>query len=186
MAVAVAEAAPLPMRSASILGVLAVLMSAPRAAVAQVQALAHANVVNVVRSADQQTGVSSAIERWENAVATHTAVPDEWDSIGRALYDVHRYRESIAAFERGLELRVGGSSESAWYIARGYAQLGNRKQALRWLTHARQLGFRDEVAIGKEPAFEKYRADTRFRELVRPSMCTTCRTRTIPDRTDAG
>ncbi|MEP6732228.1 MAG: hypothetical protein ABJE10_16400 [bacterium] len=101
--------------------------------------------------------------------------PEQWIARGNELYAASRYRESIAAFERGMQLRTRGASEAAWQVARAYAQLDNRKQALRWLTHARQLGFRNERAIQNEPAFDKYRDDAVFRELVVPSVCVSCR-----------
>ena len=74
---------------------------------------------------------------------------------------------------------ASGKGTIAWNVARAYAQLDNRKQALRWLTHARQLGFHDERAIRNEPAFDKYRDDARFRDIVMPSACTSCRSAPI-------
>ena len=94
--------------------------------------------------------------------------PEQWSARGLALYDSCRYRESIAAFERAMQLRARATDDGAWHIARAYAQLGNKKQALRWLAHARQLGFRNEVAIRREPAFEKYHGDPAFMSLVLP------------------
>jgi tetratricopeptide (TPR) repeat protein len=156
MAMAVAEAAPVSMRSTLI---LAVLISIPCADVAHAQALTEMNVASDTLRSDSST---------------------HWFAFGHELYAAHRYRESIAAFERGLQLCADGASAGAWHIARAYAQLGNRKQALRWLTHARQLGFRNEQAIRDERAFDKYRDDARFREIVSPSQCQFCRIE--PDR----
>ena len=100
--------------------------------------------------------------------------PEQWSASGRNLYAASRYRESIAAFERALQLRVDASDDGAWYIARSYAQIGNKKQALRWLAHARQLGFNNAQAIRDEPAFEKYHGERAFRALVTPSSCSSC------------
>jgi tetratricopeptide (TPR) repeat protein len=152
MAVAVAEAATVPMSSRLMVALLVVLVSTPRAGVARAQSLTDANVSDTARAES----------------------PERWFALGHELYDAARFRESIAAFERGLQLRADGASDGAWHIARAYAQLDNRKQALRWLTHARQLGFRNEQAIRAEPAFDKYRDDARFRELVSPSACQFC------------
>ena len=146
------------MRPRLIVALLAVLASTPRAGLAQVQALTEPNVAtNLVRAES----------------------PEQWFALGHELYAASRYRESIGAFERGLQLRAHGAADGAWNVARAYAQLGNRKQALRWLTHARQLGFHNEQAIRDEPAFDKYRDDARFREIVMPSACTSCRTAPI-------
>ena len=173
-----AAAAPVPMRQASLVYLIAAL-SAPSAANAQVEA-----PTQVSASASRASLVAfDALERWENAVASNTQSPDEWHAVGQALYDARRYREAVAAFERGLTLRANGSSDDAWSIARAYAQLGNRKQALRWLTHAQQLGFKDELAVGREPAFDKFRGEIRFREVVRSSVCHECRSRSSMVRT---
>jgi tetratricopeptide (TPR) repeat protein len=140
------------MKPRLMVALLALLSFAPRAGVAQGPSLAELPVIDT----------SSA------------EAPEQWVARGHELYAASRYRESIAAFERALQLRVGAGADGAWNVARGYAQLGNRKQAFRWLTHARQMGFRDEQAIRNEPAFDKFRGDARFRELVIPSACSRC------------
>ena len=133
---------------------LAALTCAPRAGFAQGPSLAELPVIDT----------SSA------------EAPEQWIARGHELYAASRYRESIAAFERALQLRVDAGADGAWNVARAYAQLGNRKQALRWLNHARQMGFRNEHALLSEPAFDKFRGDARFREIVIPSACSWCST----------
>ena len=136
-------------RFAMVVAVLAVWLPAPRVMTAEVPELPRAD----------------------------TLAPDtgaKWFALGRSLYDASRYREAVAAFERGLQLRADGASAGAWNIARAYARLGNRKQALRWLTHARELGFRNERATRDDPAFEQYRHDAGFRAAVSPSNCASC------------
>ncbi|MEO5814835.1 MAG: tetratricopeptide repeat protein [Gemmatimonadaceae bacterium] len=142
------------MKSTLMVALLAVLSSTPRAVVAQGQSLAEMSAIDA-RSAE---------------------APEQWIARGHELYAAGRYRESIAAFERALQLRADAGADGAWNVSRAYAQLDNRKQALRWLTHARQLGFRNEQAIRDEPAFDKYRNDAVFRELAIPSACMGCRT----------
>ena len=110
-------------------------------------------------------------------VAEDGAIPvsgKEWIAYGRALYDAGRYRESVAAFERGIQLHADDAPNGAWNIARGYARLGNRKQTLRWLAHARELGFRDDRATRGERAFDAFRTDPGFRAAVSPSSCSWC------------
>lgn len=142
------------MKPQLIVALLAVLSFAPRAGLSQGPSLAELPVID--------TSSAEAAE--------------QWIARGHELYAASRYRESIAAFERGLQLRVDAGADGAWNVARAYAQLGNRKQALRWLTHARQMGFRNEQAIRNEPAFDRFRDDARFREIVMPSACMGCRT----------
>ena len=117
----------------------------------------------------------------ERVVAGADTLPPEtgaqWFVLGHRLYAESRYRESVAAFERGLQLRADGAGDGAWNVARGYARLGNRKQTMRWLTHARELGFRDQRATREEPAFDRFRDDPGFKETVAPSSCHGCRMR---------
>ena len=107
------------------------------------------------------------------AVTVRLTLPDpeeraaeQWTSLGRALYDSSRYRESIASFERALQLRAGRPDEQAWNIARAYAHLGNRKQALRWLSHALEMGCSCRDAIRDEAAFDQYRGDARYEDIL--------------------
>lgn len=93
-------------------------------------------------------------------------VAEEWTSRGRALYESSRYRESIASFERALQLRAGRPDEQAWNIARAYAQLGNRKQALRWLSHALEMGLPYGDAIADDEAFDRYRGDASYEKIL--------------------
>jgi tetratricopeptide (TPR) repeat protein len=65
--------------------------------------------------------------------------PDILMSEGHDLYDAGRYKEAAASFERAMQLGVARPHEAAWEVARSYAQLGNRKQAVRWREIAEQL-----------------------------------------------
>ena len=85
-----------------------------------------------------------------------------WRALGDALFNEQRHREAIAAYERALQLGAAEPGSGAWQIARAYARVGNRKQALRWLGHAVALGFDDRDAFRREPAFEQYHDDPRF------------------------
>jgi len=139
-------------------------------------------VLSGVANAQSRTARADGVAAMDSAealLAESSVAPARWSALGVALYESGRYRESIASFERALQLRSDAAPEDAWNIARGYAKLGNTKQALRWLSHARQFGFRDELAMRAEPAFESFRADPRFRALMRPSSCKPCGARTI-------
>lgn len=91
-------------------------------------------------------------------------VPEHWYSYGRALYHAARYRQSVAAFERAMQL--GGAPDAPWDIARAYASLGRRKQALRWLGTSLASGERSRQMALEEPAFRGLRDDPGFRELI--------------------
>ncbi len=95
--------------------------------------------------------------------------PGDWNDYGHALVAANRHREAIAAFERAMQLHAERSRECAWSIARSYAQLDNRKQALRWVERSIDLGFQDREVIRRAPEFAKYRGDPRLDELLRLS-----------------
>lgn len=102
--------------------------------------------------------------------------PQEWVARGESLFRTERWLESIAAYQRGLQLRTPDAGESAWQIARAFARLGNAKQASRWVEHARHLGFSDEGAIAAEPGLRELVAAGARRNsglLRRPTGCAT-------------
>jgi tetratricopeptide (TPR) repeat protein len=141
------------MRLARVVAMVALSLAMPRVMPAQQTGLGR-----VIRAAEHWTGLSTT--------PANERIAEHWTTRGRALYDSSRYRESIASYERALQLGVGRPEEGAWNIARGYARLGNRKQALRWLGHALELGFTCRETIRQEPAFEEYRRDGKYIELM--------------------
>jgi hypothetical protein len=100
--------------------------------------------------------------------------PQAWVARGDSLFRAARWLESIAAYQRGLQLRAPDAGESAWRIARAFVRLGNAKQASRWVEHARQMGFADERAIAAEPGLRELIALAGRRDeglLRRPTGC---------------
>ncbi|MEO7457961.1 MAG: tetratricopeptide repeat protein [Gemmatimonadaceae bacterium] len=90
------------------------------------------------------------------------------------LFGAGHYKESIAAYERALQLRAPRPADNAWHIARAYVRLGNAKQASRWLEHARQLGFANEQAVASEPGMREMVASVARRDrgpLRVPTVC---------------
>lgn len=104
---------------------------------------------------------------WPSALAANDRA-ERWSARGEALYREGSYRESIASFERALQLGTLRPGLAAWNIVRGYARIGNWKQVLRWLSHAVDLGYDDWQAMRDEPALEPFRNDPRYIELMNP------------------
>ena len=72
--------------------------------------------------------------------------PDVLVSEGQSLYDAGRYKEAAASYERAMQLGVARPHEAAWQVARSYAKLGNRKQAMRWAEIAERLNTSNDPA----------------------------------------
>jgi tetratricopeptide (TPR) repeat protein len=90
----------------------------------------------------------------------------DWSALADSLHDAGRHREAIAAYERALQLGVADPARAAFNVARAYAHLDNRRQALRWLEHAVMLGLADGALVRSEREFDRYRDDERFQEIV--------------------
>lgn len=101
-----------------------------------------------------------------DAPAGGRSTAHEWRARADSLRDVGRHRDAIAAYERALQLGVTEPQCAAFGVARSYAHLGNRTQALRWLRSAVGLGLTDRARIHSEPEFRRYRDDATFRAIV--------------------
>jgi hypothetical protein len=159
------------MRSALLFALIAVA-TVPGAAAAQRPVAPDTTYAAVVSRAEHAVAArrwNEAVELLQWAVAGEQAAPDQWWELGHALFNARRHREAIAAFERAMQLGAGQPELGAWQISRAYAHRGNRKQALRWLAHAVELGFDGRRALREEPLFEQYRSDPRFSALSDPA-----------------
>jgi tetratricopeptide (TPR) repeat protein len=165
------------MRRARLIVVAVLAMAAPRTVAGQtpvhLASFIDTTSAAVLARADQ----AFAAQRWREAADLYQGAlsgdgaPRRWWALGHALFNANRHRESIAAYERALQLGAGEPAAGAWQIARAYALEGNAKQALRWLSHAMAAGLDDREAIRREPAFEPYRDDPRFAAIVdRPTQ----------------
>jgi Tfp pilus assembly protein PilF len=121
--------------------------------------------VSRAQSALQSRRWANAAELLRGALEMNALVPEHWNEYGRALYNDGQYRESVAAFERAIQLGGASVATGSWNVARAYAQAGNGKQAYRWLARAIEEGFRPRELVREEPAFQRFRDDARFRAL---------------------
>lgn len=154
---------------------LALALAAPRVlpaqsfgADAESRDTSHAAIVRRAEGASRNGRWLEASELWHWAVAADDRTPDHWWKLGVALFNASRHRESIAAYERALQLGAGDPATGAWQIARAYARRGDRTQALRWLEHATALGFDARAAVRQEPSFEEYLGDPRLARAADP------------------
>jgi tetratricopeptide (TPR) repeat protein len=185
---ALAAAATLPMRRARSIAMFALAVVMSRAAAAQTRGGPTANSVDSSYDAMLDRAERAyAAGRWSEAaklyqwtLETDARIPGHWWELGHALFNARRHREAIAAYERALQLGVGEPAAGSWQIARAYAHRGNRKQALRWLARAVDLGFDGKEAIRQEPLFEQYRGDPRFSAIADSSEAARRSLRRVP------
>ena len=137
---AVAASAPVPVRLTVYVAAVLFVLAVPRTSSAQPPRLALTSVPQLIEAS-------------------------EWFGLGESHFAGERFKESIAAFERAMLL--GRVPDGAWQVARGYAKLGNRKQALRWLSHALAAGYSVSDASWDDAAFDTVRDDASFRALER-------------------
>jgi tetratricopeptide (TPR) repeat protein len=157
------------MRRALMVALFALAAATPRTLAAQFRvARAESSDTSydaIVRRAERASMVARWVEAadlWDWAIATDDRTPEHWWKLGNALFNANRHRESIAVFERALQLGAGEPATGAWQISRAYAHRGNKSQALRWLARAVELGFDKREILLQEPLFEQYRDDPRF------------------------
>jgi tetratricopeptide (TPR) repeat protein len=160
------------MRRARLIALAALVLGTPRFAAGQTPVCLVSRVDSASAAALARADRAFAAKRWreaaelyQGALDAHEGAPQRWWALANALFNERRHREAIAAYERALQLGAGEPAAGAWQIARAYALENNRKQALRWLAHAVEMGFDVREATRREPAFEAYRDDPRFSAL---------------------
>jgi tetratricopeptide (TPR) repeat protein len=85
-----------------------------------------------------------ATELWQSSLAPTERDAELWSAQGKTLYDAGDFKQAAASFERALQLGTARPDEAALGVARAYARMGNRKQALRWLESAAERGKRKQ------------------------------------------
>jgi tetratricopeptide (TPR) repeat protein len=122
---------------------------------------AHANLVRRARLASRHGEWNEAAELWRDALLDDERVAEHWLMLGDALSGAERHREAVAAYQRAIQLDGRLTRDGTRSVARAYARLGDDRQAVRWI----QLAFRAGVTpeqVWSEDAFESYRNDPRL------------------------
>lgn len=112
MALAAAEAAPVPMRHLRTATVALMFLALPCVSEAQ---------------------ASRRLDVLADSAATSGATALDWSAYGRALFNDKRYMESAAAYQRAMQLDPSSRRVAALAIARAYSYAGNTKQSRRWV-----------------------------------------------------
>ena len=103
---------------------------------------------------------------WEQVVAANPVHGAFWVALATARYENHDYAQARDAFQKVLRLGEGFPGEAAYRIACCCALLGEREQALRWLSDASDRGYRDLARARTDPDLQLLHDDARFRETL--------------------
>jgi tetratricopeptide (TPR) repeat protein len=128
--------------------------------------------VDVLRVATAKSAAgqwSDAARQWQRVVEINPVNEEYWQRLADAHYKSGEFRQAILAFEKVLDL--GGycfPSETAYSIARSFASLGDKAQALKWLQSAFAMGYRDLDHAKNDPLFKTLHDDPQFLALVGP------------------
>jgi hypothetical protein len=107
----------------------------------------------------------------ESVQALRKAVP-HWDTSPRLMSEVDALESAYAARGRTGYLRQCLKvhkyySRPAMYLAADYAELGDKENALEWLTRSYQNHELEALFLRTLPEFDSLRSDPRFQRLIR-------------------
>src|SRR5262245_53922220 len=109
---------------------------------------------------------SEAAPLWQTVVQANPVNAAFAFQLANALYQAKDYRRAIPAYEHALELRAGFPSNMAYNIACSYALLGDKEQALQWLSRSFDMGMRNLDHARVDADLVSLHDDPRFQRLV--------------------
>lgn len=108
---------------------------------------------------------AEAIRLWSKVVESNPSAGGFWNQLAEAYYQAKDYRRAIPAFEKTFEFRYW-LPYTARNIARCYALLGEKEQAMSWIAKSLALRFPDLERMRTDPDLRPLWGDPRFREMV--------------------
>lgn len=103
-------------------------------------------------------------------------------NLGTSYYHMKKYTEAVEAYRKALSLdpnilsersltatvvaTQGVGPEFYFYVAKVFASLGRPEEAVRYLRHALEDGFKDRKRISQDPDFQKIGQNPAFVELM--------------------
>jgi len=121
---------------------------------------------------------TEAAASWEKLVEMNPTMPRYWNELGNARLKGKDYRKAIPAFEKALEFGAGYPFNAyniaccgypfnaAYNIACCYALIGEKKEALKWLERALELGFRNLQQVRTDENLQSLHGDSDFTRLA--------------------
>jgi tetratricopeptide (TPR) repeat protein len=126
----------------------------------------RAGMVHRARNATRDGAWNDAAELWRDALLLDARHGEDWLALGDVLVRADRHREAAAAYQRAIQVDARLTERGTRGVARAYAQMGDDRQAVRWLEQALRLGTRP-AELWSEESFRRYREAPRLQSELR-------------------
>jgi tetratricopeptide (TPR) repeat protein len=126
----------------------------------------RAAMVLLARTATRDGSWNDAADLWRDALLIDGRSGADWLALGDVLLQAERHREAAAAYERAIQVDARLTERATRGVARAYAQLGDDRQAVRWLEQALRLGARP-AELWRDESFRRYRDTPRLQSELR-------------------
>ena len=122
--------------------------------------------VRRARTAARDGAWNEAADLWRDALLLDDRSGADWLALGDVLVLADRHREAAAAYQRAIQVDARLTERGTRGVARAYAQMGDDRQAVRWLEQALRLGARP-AELWSDESFRRYRDAPRLQSELR-------------------
>lgn len=127
---------------------------------------------------------NKSIRYYKRALKLNAAMPSFWVNLGTAYFSKHDFKKAGPCYDKAMELdplvferhsQYGTTLEERgvedrakfhFYLAKSYAQRGDKEKAILYLRKAMEEGLKDRKKIPDMPEFALLKTDTAFKDLL--------------------
>jgi tetratricopeptide (TPR) repeat protein len=121
---------------------------------------------NISEIYEQKGDYKEAVDAWKQAMILEEANP-KWIAILENSAQKNGHRGFVQAKTDWLESLIESNYIYPTDLAKGYAALGEKDKAIEWLNKGIEARVPDILSIGRSPAFDSIRSDSRFQGLLK-------------------
>ena len=126
----------------------------------------RAAAVRQARTATRDGAWNDAAERWRDALLLDDRTGADWLALGDVLVRADRHREAAAAYQRAIQVDARLTEVGTRGVARAFAEMGDDRQAVRWLEQVLRLGA-PPAELWRDESFRRYRDAPRLQGELR-------------------
>jgi len=126
----------------------------------------RAAAVRQARTATRDGAWNDAAELWRDALLLDDRTGADWLALGDVLVRADRHREAAAAYQRAIQVDARLTEVGTRGVARAFAEMGDDRQAVRWLEQVLRLGARP-AELWSDESFRRYRDVPRLQGELR-------------------